>query len=168
MSRRTASQARARRRLREVDAEVRARSEVAEGATEGSTRVAAGSSAAVVPSVRPSTRSEASGEVVQQMGEEGAPAGVVPTIENAASPARPSGAAVQRPGTRQRDPRLGRYQHVGAFLMHCINSLYMPRREVMQVAGLLPGDDPLLLLDYEGGLNALFEVCRAHMAGVAR
>lgn len=84
----------------------------------------------------------------------------------AVTASRDAGAAVSpSPGTRQRDPRLGRFANVGAFLMACDRQLGIARPGVMQIAELLRRDDPLLLADYPGGLNALYAACESRVKG---
>lgn len=63
---------------------------------------------------------------------------------------------------RARDPRLGGYRNVGAFLHHCWRRLGLSRSEVYAVAGIASTEKPARLLDFTGGgLHALYEACEA-------
>ena len=69
---------------------------------------------------------------------------------------------------RARDPRLGAYRNVGAFLHHCWRRLGFSRSDVYAVAGLASAEKPERLLDFPGGgLHALYEACEATKKGRA-
>ena len=69
---------------------------------------------------------------------------------------------------RARDPRLGAYRNVGAFLHHCWGRLGFSRSDVYAVAGLASAEKPERLLDFPGGgLHALYEACEATKKGRA-
>lgn len=89
-------------------------------------------------------------------------------VSSPASPNNPGGATAQGPGVRHRDPRLGRYRNLGDFLTDCDKRLHLNGTAVRKVAGLLPADDAQMLLDFEGGLNALFDACNAAIREGAR
>lgn len=74
------------------------------------------------------------------------------------------GAAVGRTesGDHQRDARLGRWRHIGDFLTQCDRDLGISRPDVMEIAGLNRRNrDALLLLEFEGGLAALYAKCES-------
>lgn len=163
------------RRSRRHMAPVIARSTAAGSDAAGSIVSPAASSAATAPKVGsgdaggdrvvsepapPSASETAAGAVEVResrplLGDRGASATATATAP--AAPANP--AAAQGSPARRRDPRLGRWHDVGAFLMNLLREWEMKRAEVLGVAGLAPREDALRLLDYPGGLSALFVAC---------
>lgn len=57
--------------------------------------------------------------------------------------------------TGGRDPRLGRFESVGQFLLECWNDLGLASTQVRERAGLDPSAVATALLDIDGGLDAL-------------
>lgn len=92
-------------------------------------------------------------------------------VLSTASPNNPGAATVPSSGNRQRDPRLGRYANVGAFLTHCLQAFHMDATAVWHIAdrelsNRTGGKRRLAIemADYPGGLDALYEECERQTA----
>ena len=112
---------------------------------------------ALVEAVASGQREQVEALAVADVGSEGAVAKRSPSGVTSA----PSEAPVVHPGRGSssggRDPRLGPYRNVGAFLEHCWKRLGLTREQVLAIAGV---DEPEALLDFEGvGLRALYAAC---------
>lgn len=159
-SRKPVTKAELRAASAKVHAPVSGGSEAA-GVAAGVDRQPAGVSAAISPSGHGATDG---GRVVTPAQPNRAPErGAAPSGGAEAHSRAAAGDARDEAGHHGRDPRLGRYANVGSLLNRCLSVLHMDANEVREVALVAKRAPAEALLDYPGGLDALFEAC-AHIA----